>query len=69
MKAARVWGASLVLLAWLSSSCSQEHSPPKIEPTPASARTKEQAARSQNKVLVLGSSVAGGLASREAQAA
>ncbi|MBN1204450.1 MAG: hypothetical protein JXB05_05965, partial [Myxococcaceae bacterium] len=69
MKLKGVWKALLVLAALAASSCEEQQSAPLAEQPLASMRTTEQEARSQNKVLVLGSSVAGGLASREAQAA
>src|SRR4051812_6047372 len=68
MKLKGLWGASLVVAAMAASSCDQEQREPLPEPTPASMRTAHQQVRSVDKVLILASSVAGGLDSREAQA-
>ncbi len=69
MKLKGVWGASLVMAALAASSCDQEHSAPRPQPTPASAHSTRQQIRSDDyKVLILGSSVVDGLNSREALA-
>ncbi|KFE62016.1 hypothetical protein DB31_4459 [Hyalangium minutum] len=57
-----------MLATVLASACGREESAPKPEPTPAAVRTTRQEARSDyNKVLILGSSVNGGVNSPEAQ--
>ena len=69
MKLKGVLGASLLLATVLASACGQEDSAPKTEPTPAVVRTTRQEAKSDyNKVLILGSSVNGGVNSPEALA-
>jgi hypothetical protein len=69
MKLKGLWGASLLLVAVAASSCTEEQSAPLKEPTPASLGTRRQEANSEPKVLILATTVAGGLSSREAQAA
>ncbi|MDY7229079.1 immunoglobulin-like domain-containing protein [Hyalangium rubrum] len=61
MKLKGVWGASLVMVALAASSCDEEQSAPQPEPTPANVRTTRQEARSERKVLILGSSGEGSL--------
>jgi len=69
MKLKGVMGASLLLATVLASACGQEESAPLPEPTPAAVRATRQEVRSSNKVLILSTTVNGGLNSREAQAA
>ncbi len=65
----RTVGRVLLLLAALTAiSCGESSGGPSPDPTPPALRTAHQGVRSTNKVLILGSSVAGGLSSREAQA-
>ncbi|MBN1208412.1 MAG: DUF5011 domain-containing protein [Myxococcaceae bacterium] len=64
-----LWRALLLAAALTAVSCHEESGEPVRAPTPATVRTKEQEARSTNKVLILSSSVSGGTSSREAQAA
>ncbi|MFL5348836.1 MAG: surface protein, partial [Hyalangium sp.] len=59
---------ALLLLSWAVSSCEGEPSAPGPLPARAPVRTARQEVRSGNKVLILGSSVADGLNSPEAQA-
>jgi hypothetical protein len=68
MKLKGLWGASMVLVALAASSCDEEQSAPQPEPTPATVRTTRQEANSSRKVLILGSTVNGGLSSMEALA-
>jgi hypothetical protein len=63
--ARRVFALFITLAA---SACTQEPSAPLPEPAPASAHHARQEIYSQNKVLILSSSVAGGQTSREALA-
>jgi uncharacterized protein (TIGR03382 family) len=58
----------LLLLAWAASACGEVLSLPEGELAPVAVRATRQQARSTNKVLILDSSVTGGLSSREAQA-
>jgi len=68
MKLKGLWGASLVLVALATSACDEEQSAPLPEPTPATVRTTRQEANSTRKVLILGSTITGGLQSQEAKA-
>jgi OOP family OmpA-OmpF porin len=69
LKRGAVWGAAWVWLALVAGACNeqQESAPP--EPVPANVGTARQAANSGNKVLILDSTVSGGLQSQEARAA
>jgi outer membrane protein OmpA-like peptidoglycan-associated protein len=62
------WRAALVAVCLAASSCQEAQSPPP-PPEPIALAVLRQEARSTRKVLILGSSVSGGAASREAQAA
>jgi len=68
MKLKGLWGASLVLVALAASACGEKQSAPLPEPTPATVRTTRQEANSTRKVLILGSTITGGLQSQEARA-
>jgi uncharacterized protein (TIGR03382 family) len=59
---------TVLVLAWMASSCGEELRAPEAEPAPADARATRQGARSTNKVLVLDSTVKGGPNGRELQA-
>ncbi|MDC0713400.1 DUF5011 domain-containing protein [Stigmatella sp. ncwal1] len=58
-----------VALSALALSCDKDQGAPLKQPTPATARTLRQEANPTGKVLILGTTVTGGQASREAQAA
>ncbi len=58
----------MVLVALAASSCDEEQSASLPEPTPATVRTTRQEANSTRKVLILGSTISGGLQSEEAKA-
>ena len=65
----RAVGRTLLLLAALfAAACGESPGTPSSASTPDTPRTTRQEVRSTNKVLILGSSVSGGLNSREAQA-
>src|SRR5688572_16421232 len=68
MKLKGVWGASLLMASVLAIACGQEETAPLPEPTPAKLGSTRQEIRSTSKVLILGSSVNGGLNSPEALA-
>ncbi len=58
----------LLLVAWAASSCGEEPRAPGAELAPAAVRMTRQEVRSTHKVLILGSSVSGGINSPEAAA-
>ena len=58
----------LLLVAWAASACGEETRALEAELAPEAVSTTRQEVRSTNKVLILGSSVNGGLGSREALA-
>ncbi|WP_224248538.1 choice-of-anchor A family protein [Hyalangium gracile] len=62
------WSALLLVATVTSLGCRDEAVESSREQSPASVRTAHQEVNSTNKVLILGTSVSGGLDSREAQA-
>jgi len=66
MRLQAVWSAVLLCSALVAVACREDSGEPSTEPVPASLSTVQQEVNSTNKVLILGSSVNGGLQSREA---
>jgi choice-of-anchor A domain-containing protein len=69
MRLHALWRALLLCSAVIPLACREAENEPPLEASPADARTIHQQVQSTNQVLILGSSVNGGLQSREAQAA
>jgi fimbrial isopeptide formation D2 family protein len=68
MKLRVLWAVAGVWMAWVACACSEEQGAPPLEPEPARMRTTRHEANSVRKVLILGSTVSGGLQSQEARA-